>query len=85
MNGVDSVCLASGQDWRAVESAAHVYASRNGSYQPLTHYEIIQKNGETYFKGELELPLAVGSVGGVINKNPLYKSVFGLMGDPNSQ
>jgi degradative hydroxymethylglutaryl-CoA reductase len=41
MNGIDSVCLASGQDWRAVESSAHTYASRTGKYMPITHYEII--------------------------------------------
>lgn len=38
MNGVGAVCLATGQDWRAVESAAHSYACRNGQYMPLTHY-----------------------------------------------
>jgi hydroxymethylglutaryl-CoA reductase len=41
MNGIDAVCLATGQDWRAIESAAHAYASRNGKYMPLTHYEIV--------------------------------------------
>lgn len=45
MNGIDSVCLATGQDWRAVESAAHTYANRSNTYQPLTHYEVIEKNG----------------------------------------
>ena len=44
MNGVDAVCLATGQDWRAVESAAHAYAFEqgNGTYRPLTHYEIME-------------------------------------------
>lgn len=46
MNGIDSVCLATGQDWRAVEASAHTYANRTGRYMPLTHYEIIQRNGE---------------------------------------
>lgn len=85
MNGIDSVCLATGQDWRAVEASAHTYANRTGRYMPLTHYEIVQKNGEEYFKGSLELPIAVASVGGVINKNPLYKSTFEIMGHPNAQ
>lgn len=40
MNGIDSVCVATGQDWRAVESAAHAYASRGKSYMPLTNYQI---------------------------------------------
>jgi len=46
MNGIDSVCLATGQDWRAVESSAHVYATRTGKYMPLSNYEIIKKSGE---------------------------------------
>lgn len=41
MNGIDSVCLATGQDWRAVEASSHTFASRNNQYMPLTHYEII--------------------------------------------
>mgnify|MGYP003440597517 CR=1 FL=1 len=41
MNGIDAVCLATGQDWRAIESAAHAYAGRSGKYQPLTHYRIV--------------------------------------------
>lgn len=45
MNGIDSVCLATGQDWRAVEASSHTFASRNNGYMPLTHYEIIKKNG----------------------------------------
>lgn len=45
MNGIDSVCLATGQDWRAVESAAHTYASRSKTYQPLTYYQIFEKDG----------------------------------------
>lgn len=66
MNGIDSVCLATGQDWRAVESAAHTYASRSKTYQPLTYYQIFEKDGEAYFRGSLELPLSVGTKGGVL-------------------
>ena len=40
MNGIDAVCLATGQDWRALESGAHAFAARNGRYEPLTHYRI---------------------------------------------
>jgi degradative hydroxymethylglutaryl-CoA reductase len=53
MNGIDAVCIATGQDWRAVESAAHSYASKSGKYQPLTKYELIEKDGKKYFKGSL--------------------------------
>ena len=73
LNGIDGVCLATGQDWRAVESACHVYASRTGVYQPLTRYEIVERKGEQYFKGTLEIPISVGTVGGAFEKNPIYK------------
>ncbi len=52
-NGIDAVCIATGQDWRAVESSAHTYACKNGKYSPLTHYEITNKAGKYYFKGKL--------------------------------
>lgn len=85
MNGIDAVCLATGQDWRAIESGAHAYASRNGKYQPLTRYEIIEKEGNKYFKGILELPLAVGTVGGAVSRNPIYQASFNMLGNPSAQ
>lgn len=85
MNGIDSLCVATGQDWRAVEGAAHSYASRDGSYRPLTHYEVVQKNGELVFRGVLELPVAVGTKGGVIDKNPIYKTTLDILGNPTAQ
>lgn len=85
MNGIDSVCLATGQDWRAVEAAAHTYASKSKSYLPLSHYEIIVKNEQKYLRGTLEIPIAVGSVGGVIEKNPVYKSTMSILGNPSSK
>ena len=75
MNGIDSAAIACGQDWRAIEAAAHAYPfisnkvfhSHNfleyGKYQPLTTYSIIKKDGELYFRGSLELPIPVGTVG----------------------
>jgi hydroxymethylglutaryl-CoA reductase len=69
MNGVDAVALATGQDWRAIEAGAHAYASLNG-YKPLTHYE---KNENGDLAGRIELPLAVGTVGGAINTSPTAK------------
>lgn len=53
MNGIDAVCVATGQDWRAVESAAHSYASRTQNYLPLSHYEIIQRGDQEYLRGTL--------------------------------
>lgn len=69
MNGIDAIALATGQDWRAVEAGAHAYAAMNG-YVPLTHYEK-NKNGDLI--GRIELPLAVGTVGGAINTSPTAK------------
>lgn len=85
LNGIDGVCLALGQDWRAVESGAHAHASHTGKYQPLTHYEIVDRKGEAYFKGTLELPIAVGSVGGVLDKNPIYRQSMEILGKPDSK
>lgn len=67
MNGIDAVALATGNDWRAIEAGAHGFAARNGRYMPLTQYE---KDEEGNLIGKIELPLAVGTVGGSINSNP---------------
>ncbi len=85
MNGIDAVALATGQDTRAIESAVHAYASRKGKYQPLSHYEIVHKGGNRYFKGQLEIPIAVGTQGGAIHRNPLYQQSLKLLGDPDSK
>jgi hydroxymethylglutaryl-CoA reductase len=61
MNGVDAVALACGQDWRALEAGAHAYAARQGTYGPLSTWS---QNHEGSLVGKLELPLAVGTVGG---------------------
>ena len=85
MNGIDGVCLATGQDWRAVESAAHTYASRNGNeYIPLTHYAVVDKEGVKFLKGSLEIPIAVGIVGGSLGKNQLYRQNMEILGSPKS-
>jgi len=70
MNGIIAVALATGQDTRAIEAAAHAYACKSGKYLPLTHWE---KDEEGNLKGSIELPLAVGIVGGSILANPLAK------------
>ena len=68
MNGIDAVAIALGQDWRAIESAAHSYAAMKGTYKPLSSYKV--ENG--LFKGKIELPIAVGAKGGAISSNPGY-------------
>ena len=62
MNGIDAVALATGQDFRAIEAAAHAYASRGGNYRSLSKW---WRNDEGDLVGELEMPMAVGIVGGV--------------------
>ena len=81
MNGIDAVALATGQDWRAIEAGAHAYASLNG-YQSLTRYE---KTKEGDLLGSIELPLAVGTVGGAINTSPTAKIALKILGTTNSK
>ncbi len=80
MNGVDSVVLATGNDFRAVEASAHTYASRSGQYRSLTHAEI--KDGRLIFS--IELPLALGTVGGLTALHPMVKFALKLLGQPNA-
>ena len=67
MNGIDAVCLATGNDWRAIEAGAHAYAARNGSYSALTNWYL---NADGDLVGELTLPMAVGIVGGATKVHP---------------
>ena len=78
MNGIDSLIIATGNDFRAIEAGAHAYASRSGQYTSLSHY-YKDKNGDLV--GELELPMAVGIVGGAGNIHPkarLCKKILGI-------
>lgn len=70
MNGVDAVVIATGNDWRAVEAGAHAYAARNGRYEPLSRWEL---NEYGDLVGTLEMPLALGIVGGATKTNPLAR------------
>jgi len=67
MNGIDAVAISTGNDWRAIEAAAHAYAARGHSYTSLTHWNRTD-DGELY--GVLEIPLKVGIVGGSLESNP---------------
>ncbi|WP_125582523.1 hydroxymethylglutaryl-CoA reductase, degradative [Levilactobacillus cerevisiae] len=69
MNGIDAVVLAMGNDWRAVESGAHAFASRHGQYQGLSKWWV----SDGYLHGELKLPLALGFVGGATKVLPLVQ------------
>ncbi len=67
MNGVDAVAIATGNDWRAVEAAAHAYAARSGAYRALTNWTVGNKGD---LLGELVMPIKVGVVGGSLKSNP---------------
>ena len=81
MNGVDSVVLATGNDFRAVEAGVHAYAARSGSYSSLTHASI--ENG--VFKFWIELPLALGTIGGLTGLHPLVKTALELLRNPSAK
>lgn len=81
MNGVDAVILATGNDFRAVEAGVHAFASKDGSYSSLTHAKI--ENG--VFTFWIELPLALGTVGGLTSLHPLVKFAFDLLQKPNAK
>ena len=80
MNGIDAVVLATGNDFRAIEAGAHAYASRNGSYSSLTHCEI--KNG--VFRFWIEIPLAIGTVGGLTALHPMAKLSLDMLQNPSA-
>lgn len=82
MNGVDAVVIATGNDWRAVEAGAHAYCCRSGRYQPMSAWE---QNGAGDLEGEMELPLAVGTVGGVTKLHPTAKIALKILGNPTAR
>ncbi|UCE92525.1 MAG: hydroxymethylglutaryl-CoA reductase, degradative [Methanobacteriota archaeon] len=77
MNGIDAVMLATGNDTRAIEAGAHAYASISGSYKPLTRYE---KTPEGDLQGSIELPMAVGLIGGATKVHPTARASVKLLG-----
>lgn len=81
MNGIDAVVLATGNDFRAVEAGVHAYAAKNGHYSSLTHAQIDQG----IFTFWIELPLALGTVGGLTNLHPLVKLNLELLQNPSAE
>ena len=77
MNGIIAVANATGQDTRAIEAAAHAYASRSGRYDSLTQWK---KNKDGNLVGKIELPMAVGIVGGIVNVHPMIKVCKKILG-----
>jgi hydroxymethylglutaryl-CoA reductase len=76
MNAIDSILIATSNDWRAVEAGAHAYASLSGKYMPLTSYEK-NKNGDLV--GRIELPMAIGLVGGATKIHPISQIVLKIL------
>lgn len=81
MNGVDALVLATGNDFRAIEAGVHAYAAKDGQYTSLTHAEI--ENDQFTFS--IELPLALGTVGGLTTLHPLVKLAHELLGKPDAK
>ncbi|MFN8481649.1 MAG: hydroxymethylglutaryl-CoA reductase, degradative [Anaerolineae bacterium] len=77
MNGIDPVIIATGNDWRAVEAAAHAWAARSGQYGPLTVWDQAE-NGD--LTGRIELPLALGVVGGTTRAHPMARLALKILG-----
>ncbi len=81
MNGIDSVVIATGNDWRAIEAGAHAFASLSGQYQPLTNWT---KDENGNLVGTITLPLPVGTVGGSIAIHPGAQFAHELLGHPSA-
>lgn len=80
-NGVDAVLLATGNDWRASAATAHAYASRDGNYKGLTTIKLT----EEMFTYELEIPLAIGTVGGITQIHPVVMKALTILKQPDAQ
>jgi len=81
MNGIDAVVLATGNDFRAVEAGAHAYASKSGRYKSLTHCEI----DNDVFRFWIEIPLALGTVGGLTSLHPMAKLSLDMLQKPSAK
>ncbi len=77
MNGVDAVVVATGNDWRAIEAGAHAYAARSGQYTSLSTWG---KDGQGNLVGTLEMPMAVGIIGGATRVHPAARAALQLLG-----
>jgi len=82
MNGIDALMIATGNDWRAIEAGAHAYAARNGRYEPLTKWSRAE-DGKLI--GEIEVPMAVGLIGGATKVHPVAKVALKILGVTTAQ
>ena len=81
MNGIDAVILATGNDFRAIEAGAHAYAAKSGQYGSLTHASV----NDGIFKFWIDIPLALGTVGGLTRLHPLVRFSLQLLGNPSAK
>ncbi|MBZ9778015.1 hydroxymethylglutaryl-CoA reductase, degradative [Psychroflexus sp. CAK8W] len=81
MNGIDAVVLATGNDFRAVEAGVHAFAARKGQYSSLTHVNV----EDGLFRFWIEVPLALGTIGGLTSLHPLVKLSLAMLNDPSSK
>lgn len=81
MNGIDAVVLATGNDFRAIEAGVHAYALRKGQYSSLTHVKVEDGN----FKFWIEVPLALGTIGGLTSLHPLVKLSLAMLNHPSAE
>ena len=76
LNGIDPILIATGNDWRAAEAGIHAYAARGGQYRPVTDWRVVGSD----LVGKIEIPLAVGTVGGVTTLHPTARVALKMMG-----
>jgi hydroxymethylglutaryl-CoA reductase len=77
MNGIDAVIIATGNDFRAIEAGAHAYATLKNGYQPLTSWE---RDADGNLIGTIELPMAVGLIGGAVKVHPVARTNVKILG-----
>lgn len=80
-NGIDAVIIATGNDFRAVEAAGHTFAARDGQYRSLSYCEV----KDEIFRFWLEVPLAIGTIGGLTTLHPLAKKSLEILGNPSAE
>jgi hydroxymethylglutaryl-CoA reductase len=81
LNGIDPILIATGNDWRAVEAGVHAYASRSGRYQPVTDWVMEDRD----LVGRIEVPMAVGTVGGVTRLHPTARVALKMLGASSAE
>jgi hydroxymethylglutaryl-CoA reductase len=80
MNGIDPVVIATGNDWRSIEAGAHAWAARSGAYRPLAVWRAVDGAPDAELVGHLELPMAVGIVGGTLRAHPGARLALRILG-----